>query len=42
MFSACNYQNKPAVFDSKARVYYFGFRTMAQARKKAQELNEGV
>lgn len=40
-FQACYYRNKPAVFDKTARVYYFGYKTMAEAQAKAHALNTG-
>ena len=39
-FVACTYRGRPAVLDTRARVYYFGFRNMAHARQRAAELNE--
>jgi len=42
MFQACIYKGKPAVFDTIARVYYFGYRTMEDAKKKAHDLNTGA
>ena len=35
------YKNKPAILDTHTRVYYFGFKTMTAARKRAQQLNSG-
>ena len=40
MFTACTYKGKPAIFDKVARVYYFGFKTAAQAQSRARELND--
>ena len=41
MFVATHYQVKPAVFDTVAHLYYTGFKTMAAARKKVEELEAG-
>ena len=41
MFIATTYQGKPAVLDTKSKVYYFGFRTIEAARRKADDLNAG-
>ena len=41
MFIATHYEGKPAVLDTVARVYYYGFKTMMQAIKKAEALNKG-
>lgn len=41
MFVATTYQGKPAVLDTVARVYYFGYRSMKAAREKAEALNNG-
>ena len=38
-FRATTYKGRPAVIDTVARVFYFGFRSMADARRKAAELN---
>lgn len=35
------YKGKPAVYDTVARVYYFGYKTMTEAMQKAQTLNKG-
>lgn len=40
-FSATHYKGKPAVYDSRSRVYYYGYKTMREAREKAAALNEG-
>lgn len=36
------YQGGPAIFDTVARVWYFGFRTMRAARERADQLNKGA
>jgi len=41
MFIATTYKGKPAVLDKVSRVYYFGYRSMAEARRKADDLNSG-
>lgn len=41
-FRACQYQGKPAILDTVARVYYFGFRSMRAAQDRAAELNRGM
>lgn len=40
-FLATTYQGKPAVYDTVARVYYYGYRTHREAREKAEQLNRG-
>jgi hypothetical protein len=40
MFIATTYKGKPAVLDTKTRVYYFGYKSMKEARDKATELNK--
>lgn len=40
-FIATRYQGKPAVLDTVARVYYFGYRSMDEAARAARDLNEG-
>lgn len=39
VFTATHYRGKPAVYDTVARVYYYGFKTMAEARARAAALN---
>lgn len=39
IFTATHYRGKPAVYDTTARVYYYGFASMAAARERAGELN---
>lgn len=41
-YRATTYQGKPAILDTKTRVYYFGFKTMTAARQRAQQLNAGA
>ncbi len=41
IYQACRYHNKPAIFDTITHVYYFGFKTMKQARERAEQLNNG-
>ena len=41
-FIATHYKGKPAVLDTGARVWYFGFRTMRDARERADQLNRGL
>lgn len=38
-YIATTYEGKPAILDTLARVYYFGFRSMSAARARAKELN---
>lgn len=40
-FTWTMYRGKPAVFDTTARVYYTGYKTMREAIKHAEELNTG-
>lgn len=40
MFIVTTYEGKPAILDTVARVYYFGFKTKAAAVKRARELNK--
>jgi hypothetical protein len=40
-FSVTTYQGRPAIYDQVARVYYFGFKSMAAARERCRALNEG-
>lgn len=39
MYQACYYKSKPAIFDTVTRIYYFGYKSMKQARTRAKELN---
>lgn len=39
MFVTTMHNGKPAIFDTIAKVYYTGFKTYAEARQKADELN---
>lgn len=39
-FVATLYKGKPAVYDKIARVFYTGYKTMKEAREKAEELNK--
>ena len=40
-FIATHYKGKPAILDTVARVWYLGFRTMRDARERAEQLNKG-
>lgn len=40
-FLATTYRGKPAVYDTTARVYYFGYGSMRAAREQADALNKG-
>lgn len=39
MFVATTYEGKPAILDTVAHVFYFGFRSMTAARARARALN---
>lgn len=39
-FIYCKYKRHHAVFDTKAHVYYFPFKTEEEARERAKELNQ--
>ena len=41
MFVWTMYRGKPAVYDTQARVFYTGYKTVGEARQKAADLNEG-
>lgn len=40
MFTVTIYRGRLAVFDTKAHVYYMGYRNRAEAEKHCAELNE--
>lgn len=39
-FQYCKYQGQHAIFDTKAHVYYFPFKTEKEAKERAKELNQ--
>lgn len=41
VFTPTHYKGKPAVYDTVARVFYTGYKSMRAARERAEELNSG-
>lgn len=40
-FIATIYKGKPAIYDKLTRVYYWGYNSMTEANKAANDLNKG-